>query len=193
MSRMSTWNRAVNYRGPLWNVSAGWTSSQWPGVPGTPLVFLLGVKKEEEEVISIVAKGILGFISDMVSPNQCLESFENRQRDAPQASTPAALAADILVHPDQRWFRNILSDPMKQERQNTKGYNHEVEHRDCTSSWEPSWANSTNCLELLPYFLICTYKVFQQKRMQPLGETKHVPVFFCRFPFYSSSQRQSCF
>lgn len=35
-----------------------------------------------------------------------------------------------------------------------------------------------NCLELLPYFLICTYKVFQQKRMQPLGETKYVPVFF---------------
>lgn len=53
-------------------------------------------------MISIVAKGILGFISDMVSPNQCFECFENRQRDAPQASAPVALAADILVHPDQR-------------------------------------------------------------------------------------------
>lgn len=65
-----------------------------------------GDKHKKEEVISIVAKGMLGFVSDMGSPDQCLESFENRQRDA-QASAPAALAADIIVHPDQRQFRNV--------------------------------------------------------------------------------------
>lgn len=53
---------------------------------------------------------MLDFISDMVSPNQCLESFENRQWDA-QASAPAALAADISVHPDQRQLRNVREHP----------------------------------------------------------------------------------
>lgn len=61
-------------------------------------------------MISTVAKGMLGFVSDMVSPNQCLESFENRQRDA-QASAPAALAAGVSVHPDQRQFRNVREHP----------------------------------------------------------------------------------
>lgn len=44
--------------------------------------FSFQIRSKKEEVISMVAKGMLGFISDMVSPNQCLESFENRQWDA---------------------------------------------------------------------------------------------------------------
>lgn len=58
----------------------------------------------------MVVKGMLGFISDMASPNQCLESFENRQWDA-QASAPVALAADVSVHPDQRQLRNVREHP----------------------------------------------------------------------------------
>lgn len=57
-------------------------------------------------MISIVVKGMLGCVSDTVSPNQCLESFENGQRDA-QAPAPAALAAVVMVHPDQRQFRHV--------------------------------------------------------------------------------------
>lgn len=36
----------------------------------------------------MVVEGALGFVSDMMSPNQCLESFENRQWDT-QASASA--------------------------------------------------------------------------------------------------------
>lgn len=32
------------------------------------------------------------------------------------------------------------------------------------------------CLELMPYFLMCTYRGFQQKRVQPLGEAEHAPA-----------------
>lgn len=32
------------------------------------------------------------------------------------------------------------------------------------------------CLELMPYFLMCTYRGFQQKRAQPLGEAEHAPA-----------------
>lgn len=70
----------------------------------------------------MVAKGMLGFISDMVSPNQCLESFENRQWDV-QASAPAAVAADVNVHPDQRRFRNVRDHPVgSYEERKTEHY-----------------------------------------------------------------------
>lgn len=32
------------------------------------------------------------------------------------------------------------------------------------------------CLELMPYFLMCTYRGFQHKRVQPLGEAEHAPA-----------------
>lgn len=55
--------------------------------------------------------------------------------------------------------------------------------------------NSLDCLELLPYFLICIYKVFQQKEEDVAsgGNDKHITVFFCRFSFCIPSQRQPCF
>lgn len=71
----------------------------------------------------MVAKGSrASFLSDVLSPNQCLESFENRQWSAAAPPAPAASAADVGVHPDQRQFRNVREHPFGsyEVRQNTK-------------------------------------------------------------------------
>lgn len=56
-----------------------------------------GDKHKKEEVISIVAKGMLGFVSDMGSPDQCLESFENRQRDAQASALQHLLQTSLCI------------------------------------------------------------------------------------------------